>query len=109
VVETFKRCRVRSWWVVNMAYGNRDMMATFARREVDIIPSEAKLDTFLQYEKDLQSETLNDPNLYMHVAAFDADRWEILRFSLWKNKAAAPKPYSDSYLEYEVLHVSEPA
>lgn len=108
VVETFSRCRVRSWWVVNMAYGNRKTTPAFARREVDVIPSEARLDTFVQYEKNLQAETLNDPNLYMHVAAFDADRWEILRFSLWKDKASAAKPASDSYLEYEVLHVSEP-
>src|SRR4051812_46518513 len=78
VVETFSRCRVRSWFVVNMDYGNRDLVPTFARREVDIISPEEKLDVSLRYEKDLQSQITQDPNLYMHVAAFDADRWEVL-------------------------------
>jgi len=108
VVETFSRCRVRTWFVVDMAYGSRTLQPGFARREVDIIPPEDKLDTFLQYEKDLQSEFLKDPNLYMHIAAFDAERWEVLRFSLWKDAGAAARPTGDSYIDYEVLHVSEP-
>lgn len=108
VVETFSRVRVRSWFVVHMGYGNRDVIPHFARREVDIIPPEEKLDVFLNYEKDLQSELLSDPNLYMHVAAFDADRWEILRFSLWKDMKSAAKPTGDSHLDYRVLHISEP-
>ena len=108
VVETFSRCRVRTWFVVHMACGKRSLPPTFARREVDIIPPEEKLDNFLRYERDVQSELITDPNLYMQVAAFDADRWEILRFSLWKDEASARKPSSDSYLDYRVLHVSEP-
>lgn len=108
VVKTFSRCRVRSWFVVHAAYGNRALTPGFARREVDVIPPEEKLDVFLNYEKDLQLEALKDPALYMHVAAFDADRWEVLRFSLWKDQVSAPKPSSDSYIDYSVLHVSEP-
>ena len=108
VVETFSRCRVRSWFVVHMAHGNRSISPTFARREVDIIPPEDKLDTFLAYEKNLQLELVNDPNMVMQVAAFDADRWEVLRFSLWKDEQTAAKPTGDSYIDYRVLHVSEP-
>lgn len=108
VVEAFSRVRVRSWFVVHMGYGNRDIVPAFARREVDIIPPEEKLDGFLAYEKDLQSELLADPNLYMHVAAFDADRWEVLRFSLWKDMNSAGKPTGDSHIDYRALHVSEP-
>lgn len=108
VIETFSRCRVRSWFDINTAYGNRALKPVFARREVDIIPAEAKLDKYLQKEKELQSELLKDPNLYMHVVALDADRWEIMHFSLWKDKASAAKPSNDSYLDYEVLHVSKP-
>ena len=108
VVETFSRHRVRSWFVVNMAYGNRDLEPAFAQREVDIIAPEEQLDQYLSRERTLQAELLKDPNLYMHLVALDADRWEILHFSLWKDKASAAKPSSDSYLTYEVLHVSEP-
>jgi len=108
VIETFTRHRVRSWFVVHMAYGNRTLTPGFAQREVDIIPPEEKLDYYLKREKTQQDELLKNPNLYMHLVALDADRWEILHFSLWKDKANAVRPSSDSHLEYEVLHVSEP-
>lgn len=108
VIETFSRHRVRSWFVIHMAYGNRDIKPAFAQREVDIIPAEAKLDPYLKTEKKSQDVLLANPNLYMHVVALDADRWEILHYSLWKDAASATKPTSDSYLQYDVLHVSEP-
>lgn len=108
VVETFSRHRVRNWFVMHMAYGNRKLSPAFAQREVDIIPAEEPLDAYLARDKKTQAALLSDPNLYMHVVALDSDRWEILHFSLWKDKASAPKPASDSYLTYEVLHVSEP-
>ncbi len=108
VVETFSRCRVRSWFVLHMAYGNRALKPGFALREIDSIAPEEKMDKFLQKEKDAQAEMLKDSNLYMHLVAFDSDRWEVVRFSLWKDEASAPKSFSDSYIPYEVLHVSEP-
>jgi hypothetical protein len=108
VIETFSRCRVRSWFVIHMAYGDRGVKPSFARREVDIIAAEERLDRFLQQEKEAQDSVLGDPNLYMQLVALDADRWEVLRFSLWKDKASAARPASDSYIDYEVLHVSEP-
>jgi hypothetical protein len=108
VVQAFTRHRVRSWVVMHMVYGNRDLNPTHAQREVDIIPAEEPLDTYLQRDKTMQDEMAKDPNLYMHVVALDADRWEVLHFSLWKDKATAARPTSDSFLTYEVLHVSEP-
>lgn len=109
VVATFNRCRVRSWFVIHAAYGNRNLIPTFALREVDSIDPEEKLDHFLAQEKEAQSELLKNENLYMQVVALDADRWEILRFSLWKEAESAPKSFSDLYIPYEVLHVSEPS
>jgi hypothetical protein len=108
VVATFNRCRVRSWFVIHMAYGDRTLQPSFALREVDSIDPEEKLDRYLEREKESQLELLKDPNLYMQIVALDADRWEILRFSLWKDKASTPKSFSDSYIPYDVLHVSEP-
>lgn len=108
VIDTFSRCRVRSWFSTHMAYGNRALVPAFAYREVDVIAPEERLDVFLQQEKTHQDALLSDPNLYMHLVAFDAERWEILRFSLWKDAASAQKPGSDSYIGYDVLHVSEP-
>jgi hypothetical protein len=108
VIETFSRHRVRSWFVIQSACGNRAVTPTYACREIDVIPPEEHLDSYLQHEKQEQAELLQNPNLYMHVVAIDADRWEILRFCLWRDKAAAAKPFGDSWQEYEVLHVSSP-
>lgn len=108
VVETFSRHRVRDWFIMHMAYGNRTLKPAYAQREVDIIPAEEPLDSYLKRDKELQDTLAKDPNLYMHVVALDADRWEIMHFSLWKDQASAQKPVSDAYQTYEVLHVSEP-
>src|SRR5581483_11850148 len=64
VIDTFSRCRVRSWFSLHMTYGNRAVRPTFARREVDIIPPEAPLDQFLQQEKDEQASNLKSDDLY---------------------------------------------
>lgn len=108
VVETFSRHRVRNWFVMHMAYGNRDLNPTYAQRETDIISAEEPLDTYLLRDKAMQNQLIKDPNLYMHIVALDADRWEILHFSLWKDQQSAAKPASDAFITYEVLHVSEP-
>lgn len=108
VTQTFTRHRVRSWYVAHMAYGNQEMHAAYARREIDVIPAEACLATYARAQQETQAEMARDKNLYMHLVAVDADRWEVLHFSLWKDKDSAPKPASDSHIEYDVLHVSEP-
>ncbi len=108
VIDTFSRCRVRSWFVMHHAYGNRALQPAYAVREVDVIAPEEPLDRFLAHEKEAQGALLENPNLYMQLVALDAERWEIIRFSLWKDKESAIKPVSDAYLNYEVLHVSEP-
>jgi hypothetical protein len=108
VIEAFRRHRVRSWFVIHMAYGNRGLKPTFCYREIDVVPPEDRLDHFLAKEKQTHEDLLKDPNLYMCLIALDADRWEIVRFSLWKDKKSAPRLYSDCCHEYEVLHVSEP-
>lgn len=108
VIETFNRHRVRSWFVVDMAYGNPDITASYAIREMDVIAPEENLTHYLENEKKEQNSLVKDENLYMHMVALDADRWEILRFSLWKDQKSAQKPASDASIGYEVLHVSEP-
>jgi len=107
VIEAFSRHRVRSWFVVQMGYGNTDIKPTYALREMDTVPPEERLDSYLAEEKKHQETLLSNPNLYMHVIALDADRWEILRFSLWKDKQSAEKPASDSHTTFDVLHVTE--
>lgn len=108
VTQTFTRHRVRSWVVAHMAYGNPDVKAGYARREIDVIPAEACLNAHMRQEKSALDQAAKDGHLYMHLVAFDPDRWETLHFSLWKDKASAGKPVSDTFIDYDVLHVSKP-
>ena len=108
VMETFKRPRVRSWVVINQSYGNRKLKPTRAVREVDSVPIGQDMEALVTAENALQRELLADPNLYYHLTAFDPDRWEVIRYSLWKDAASAPKFGSDCIQTYTVLHVSEP-
>jgi len=108
VIAAFDRCRVRSWFVVHTVYGDRTIQPAYALREIDVIAPEEKLDNFLRQEQEAQKELLANPNLYMQMVAIDADRWEILRFSLWRDKESAPRSFSDAFISYDVLHVSEP-
>jgi hypothetical protein len=108
VADTFNRPRARSWLVMHSCYGNKDITPTFARREADMVPMEEPLADYVQRDLKHQEELASDPNLYMHILAVDSERWEMLHFSLWKDKKSAPKPVGDAYLTYDVLHVSEP-
>jgi len=108
VAETFSRQRVRSWIVLDMAYGNKDIKPAFARREIDPVAAENRVAHLRDQEKTTQTELLKNPNLYLHLTALDADRWEVMRYSLWADEATAAPPVTDVYQTYGVLHVSEP-
>lgn len=109
VSEAFSRHRVRSWFVLEMQCGDKTIIPQFARREIDSIPAEEKLDGFVKQERSALQKICPLPGLYMQVLALDADRWEIVRFSLWADEATAPKPRGDCVQTYDVLHISEPA
>ena len=107
VIEAFSRHRVRSWFTLQLGYGNRTITPTYALSETDRIAPEERLDRYVAEQKQHQESLLTHPDLYMHLIAMDADRWELLRFSLWKDKASAEKPSTDSYHEFDVLHVTQ--
>lgn len=109
VVESFSRPRVRTWLVMDYAYGNPQIVPTFALREADSIPVHQSLQELMAEERAAQNELRKNEGLYMHAIAIDADRWEIIRYSLWQDAATAPRPAADVIQEYAVLHVSEPA
>ena len=110
VVDAFSRHRVRSWIVLSLAYGNKELKPAHAQREIDAVPAEEPLPRFCAREKEAQSKLLADPALYFHVLALDADRWELMRYSLWRDKESAARAgLPDCVQNYKVLHVSEPA
>ncbi len=109
VVESFSRPRVRSWLVMTHTHGNTNQTPTFCLRETDSIPVHANLQELVEQEIEEQKSLTADAALYMHAVAIDPDRWELIRYSLWKDRASAQRPSADVVQEYDVLHVSEPA
>lgn len=109
VISSFSRPRVRSWNVISASYSSsKDFAPTFAIREADIIPVEESLQKIAAAEKAKQEAMLAKNNgLYFHAVALDAERWEIIRFSLWRDKSAATKPDADCVQSYDVLHVND--
>lgn len=108
VIDTFNRPRVRSWSVISTAYGNKNTTPKFAIREADLISPNANLSKMAELEKQQQQELSSNPNLYFQAVALDADRWEIIRYSLWESEQVAVHSGADMVQTYEVLHVSEP-
>jgi hypothetical protein len=104
VIKTFRRPRVRSWMVLDSAYGAITLTPTFARREIDTIAPEENLEKRFQQETSEQAELASDPNFYFQVTALDAERWELTRLSLWRDEASARPTASDCVQHYEVLH-----
>ena len=108
VIESFGRHRVRSWLVVGAEFGDKSLSPAFATRELDAVPAELSLKQFSAKEKQRQQDYMaENKDLYMRVVALDADRWEVMRFSLWADKASSPDSESDCLQTYDVLHVSE--
>lgn len=109
VTETFSRPRVRTWNVFSTAYGNTEFRPAYAMMEADTIAAEANLATLFAEENARQQALAQNPALFFHAIALDTDRWEMVKYSLWKNEASAQASDSDCVQTYEVLHVSEPA
>lgn len=109
VIETFNRPRVRNWSILATGYGvNKNIKPKFAVREADLIEHDVNIKDMVEHEKRLQNSVLCDPNAYFHAIALDADRWEFVRYSLWKDEKSANIIGADLIQTYEVLHVSEP-
>lgn len=107
VIKAFSRPRIRSWTVLSHIHAGSTEIPRFALREVDSIAPEENLETMVARETAQQEALKRNKGLHSHAIALDPDRWEILRFSLWKDEAAADHHGSDCITPYEVLHVSE--
>ncbi len=108
VIKSFsRRPRVRTWFTLERGYGNRAITPTFCMKEVDVIAPEESLEEAVRREKEEHAALLRNPNLYLRCFAFDSDRWELLRYSLWLNRASAPKSSADCVEMYDALHVSD--
>ena len=108
VVVSFGRPRVHRWMVLDFDHGVTKTPPDFARCEIDKVEGGASLRSLIDREGVRHREMLTRPGLFAHLFALDADRWELVRYSLWQNAAAAAASDADCIQEYQVLHVSEP-
>lgn len=105
VTTSFSRPRVRSWTVLNQQRGQFDGTPLYGVRESDPISHDEPLEALFEREKAEQQQLLENPNLYLSVLGLDADRWEVLRYQLWKDEQSAVAPHGDTVQPYRVLHV----
>jgi hypothetical protein len=85
------------------------MTPTFAVREVDPVPAEQNLAAMADSERRAHDALRGKAGLHSHAVALDADRWELVRFSLWNDAASANGRFTaDTVQTYDVLHLSMP-
>jgi heme-degrading monooxygenase HmoA len=109
VSDTFQRPRVRMWNVFSYDVYDSGTTPTFAVREVDAIPAEQRLASMAAAERHAHDLLRGKPGLHSHAIALDADRWELVRFSLWRDEAAVKDKFTaDTVQTYDVLHLSTP-
>jgi hypothetical protein len=82
--------------------------ARYAVREVDSLSPEDGLGALADVERDQHRALAGTAGLHSHAVALDADRWELVRYSLWRDEACATKARGDAVQTYEVLHLSSP-
>lgn len=109
MVDAFGRPRVRTWSVLYFDRGDGDVRPRYALRELDSLDTDRPLAALAKGEEAIHRTALGRPGLYAHLAAFDPDRWEVMRFSLWRDEPCAVSGGADCVQGYEVLHLSEPA
>lgn len=109
VCNTFRRPRVRMWNVLSYDVFDSSIMPTFAVREVDAVSAEQRLAGLAESERRAHEALRGKAGLHSHAVALDADRWELVRYSLWRDEAAARHNLlADTVQTYDVLHLSTP-
>ncbi|MFP6742961.1 MAG: DUF4865 family protein, partial [Alphaproteobacteria bacterium] len=100
IVTTFGRPRVRTWNVLEFDQPDMTTTATYARREVDTIDANSSLRDIACREGKRHREALDCPGIVAHATTIDADRWEIARFSLWRDDQCAVAANADCVQVY---------
>jgi len=109
VIKSFGRPRVRMWGVLDFdIIGDRTVRPTVAVRCVEALAPDADLRTLERSELDHHVEMLDQPGIWAHSTALDCDRWELVRYSLWRDAESAKAVKGDCINTYEVVLVSNP-
>jgi hypothetical protein len=116
VTQAFGWVSVRSW--NPLAYGVADLRGRgatgapqYATLETVPVPADTDLGTLRETEVTNHRRATAESGVHSRVVALDASRWELVRFTLWQQSAAAENGIDLSgpgIRGYEVLHLSAP-
>ncbi len=108
VVQAFGRPRIRTWNVLQFDQIHREGAASFGVREVDAICREDDLATAARREGERHRALLGAPGLEARAVVLDPDRWEIARFSLWRDEGSACNIDADCVETYLIGDFARP-
>jgi hypothetical protein len=108
VVQTFGRPRLRTWSVLHFDQADSGGVPAFVVREIDAICRQDNLAAAARREGERQRALRELPSLLGRAVMLDPDRWEITRFSLWRDERSARKVDADCIETYQVAEFAAP-
>ena len=108
LVETFGRPRVRCWGVLAFGGSARGGHPTVAVKELDSVAAEENLSRLVGRERERHDAAMETPGLCFHLAGLDPDRWQLMRYSAWRDPGAVRKCDTDAVECYQILQLCRP-
>lgn len=109
VINTYGRPRVRTWNVLEFDRIDDAGEPGFAVCEFDSVDSETSPWLVARREGERHRGNLDHAGLVLRASAFDPERWEIGRFSLWRDASCAVPPDADCVHNYRVSRCDDHA
>ncbi|MCC3772313.1 DUF4865 family protein [Streptomyces sp. UNOC14_S4] len=107
IVRDFGRTPVRHWTVAARETGpSWDTTPRAASRHVTSLPADEDPETAVRSALDDLRRTARRADVHTTALAVDPLRWQLLRFTLWRDAVPHDEPATE---RYELLHLSEPA
>jgi hypothetical protein len=106
VVDTFGRPRVRHWTLLEQRGASDLRRAGFAQREFVPLADPLSVTDLLAQEREATKRLTGSPGFIARVTALDAELWEAVRFTLWRDRRAAP--HSVGAHAYDVAYIACP-
>ena len=105
VSAAFGRPRVHSWQVI-ARYNRGGGLPRFAVQETETLNAAADLGQVALAERQAVAPAFQNPGLQSYAVALDPYRWELLRFSLWREARDAAAARNGNSRSYEVLYLA---
>lgn len=106
---SFGRPRIEHWIALDVQTSRREAgPARSATRQDLIVPEDDRLAEVRNRARDWLERCRSDPRgAHTALVALDPDRWQLVRFVLWRAPLEQLDPDPDTY-DYELLHLSAP-